>query len=85
MPIVVRGTMKPIPTLIRPLATVDLATGEPAVSRYERSDVTSVPAASTVAEAVVAWVLAEALLERYGGDTFEALRARVEADRAAAL
>ncbi len=85
MPIVVRGTMKPIPTLIRPLGTVDLATGEAAVSRYERSDVTSVPAASTVAEAVVAWVLAEALLERYGGDTFAALRERVEADRAAAL
>ncbi len=85
MPIVVRGTMKPIPTLIRPLGTVDLATGEEAVSRYERSDVTSVPAASTVAEAVVAWAIAEALLERYGGDTFEALRARVDADRAAAL
>ena len=83
MPVVVRGTMKPIPTLIRPLGTVDLATGEPAVSRYERSDVTSVPAASTVAEAVVAWVLAEAVVERYGGDTFEALAARVAADRAA--
>ena len=85
MPIVVRGTMKPIPTLIRPLGTVDLVTGEGAVSRYERSDVTSVPAASTVAEAVVAWTLAEALLERYGGDTFETLQARLEADRAAAL
>ena len=85
MPIVVRGTMKPIPTLIRPLGTVDLATGEATVSRYERSDVTSVPAASTVAEAVVAWAIAEALVERYGGDTFEALRARVDADRAAAL
>ncbi|HEX8299545.1 MAG TPA: chorismate synthase [Rubricoccaceae bacterium] len=85
MPIVVRGTMKPIPTLIRPLGTVDLVTGEAAVSRYERSDVTSVPAASTVAEAVVAWALAEVLVERYGGDTFETLRARVEADRAAAL
>lgn len=82
MPVVVRGTMKPIPTLVRPLGTVDLATGEPAVSRYERSDVTSVPAASTVAEAVVAWALAEALVERYGGDTFEALRDRLEADRA---
>jgi chorismate synthase len=83
MPVVVRGTMKPIPTLVRPLGTVDLATGEPTVSRYERSDVTSVPAASTVAEAVVAWALAEALVERYGGDTFEALAERVGADRAA--
>ena len=83
MPVVVRGTMKPIPTLIRPLGTVDLVTGEATVSRYERSDVTSVPAASTVAEAVVAWALAEALVERYGGDTFETLRERLDADRAA--
>ncbi len=82
MPVVVRGVMKPIPTLIRPLGTVDLATGEAGPTRYERSDVTSVPAASTVAEAAVAWVLAEAVLERYGGDTFEALQARFEADRA---
>ena len=85
MPVVVRGTMKPIPTLIRPLGTADLATGEAQPTRYERSDVTSVPAASTVAEAVVAWELAVALVERYGGDTFEALRERVEADRARGL
>ena len=58
----------------------DLATGEAQPTRYERSDVTSVPAASTVAEAAVAWALAEALVERYGGDTMEAL-----ADRVAAL
>ena len=80
-PLVVRGTMKPIPTLIKPLGTADLATGEAQPTRYERSDVTSVPAASTVAEATVAWEIAVALLERYGGDTFEALRERVEADR----
>ncbi|MEM1053894.1 MAG: chorismate synthase [Bacteroidota bacterium] len=81
MPIVVRGAMKPIPTLIKPLGSVDMKTGEAEPTRYERSDVTSVPAASTVAEATVAWCLAEALLERYGGDTFETLQARVEADR----
>ncbi len=81
MPIVVRGAMKPIPTLIRPLASVDLETGEAQPTRYERSDVTSVPAASTVAEATVAWCLAEALVERYGGDTFEDLRQRLDADR----
>ena len=81
MPIIVRGAMKPIPTLIRPLASVDLATGEAQPTRYERSDVTSVPAASTVAEATVAWCIAEALVERYGGDTFEALRERLDADR----
>lgn len=81
MPIIVRGTMKPIPTLIKPLETVDLATGEPQPTRYERSDVTSVPAASTVAEATVAWVLGEALLVRYGGDRFEHVRARLDGDR----
>ena len=84
-PLVVRGTMKPIPTLIKPLGTADLASGEAQPTRYERSDVTSVPAASTVAEATVAWEVAVALLERYGGDTFEALRERVEADRARGL
>ena len=85
MPIIVRGTMKPIPTLIKPLGSVDMATGTAEPTRYERSDVTSVPAASTVAEATVAWTIAEALLERYGADTFEALRQRVEADRQAGL
>ena len=84
-PIVVRGTMKPIPTLIKPLGTADLASGEAQPTRYERSDVTSVPAASTVAEATVAWEVALALLERYGGDTFEALQERVEADRSRGL
>jgi chorismate synthase len=83
LPIFVRGTMKPIPTLIKPLGTVDMATDEAQPTRYERSDVTSVPAASTVAEATVAWTLAEALLERYAGDTFEELAARVAADRQA--
>ena len=81
MPIIVRGVMKPIPTLVKPLETVDISTGEPQPTRYERSDVTSVPAASTVAEATVAWVLAEALLERYGGDTFAQVYARLDRDR----
>jgi chorismate synthase len=81
MPVIVRGHMKPIPTLIRPLGSVDLATGAAGPTRYERSDVTSVPAASVVAEAMVAWVLAGALLERYGGDTFERLADAVAADR----
>ena len=76
MPVVVRGTMKPIPTLIRPLPSVDLATGEAQPTRYERSDVTSVPAASTVAEATVALVLANAVLEKFGGDSLDEIRAR---------
>ena len=81
MPIVVRGYMKPIPTLIKPLDSVDTATGEAQPTRYERSDITSVPAASTVAEATMAWTLAEALLEKYGGDTFSDLKAHIEHDR----
>ncbi len=82
MPLVVRGFMKPIPTLIRPLKTVDRASGESQPTRYERSDVTSVPAAAVVAEAVVCWTLAEAILERYGSDRFDAIAAAVAADRA---
>ncbi len=74
MPIIVRGYMKPIPTLIKPLGTVDLASGKAQPTRYERSDVTSVPAASTVAEATVALVIANALLEKYGGDSLEEMQ-----------
>lgn len=77
MPVIVRGYMKPIPTLIKPLDTVDLSTGEQTPTRYERSDVTSVPAASTVAEAVVALVLANALLEKCGGDSLDEIRAHL--------
>jgi chorismate synthase len=76
MPIVVRGYMKPIPTLIKPLNTIDIASGESQATRYERSDVTSVPAASTVAEAVVAMVLANAFLEKFGGDSIEEILLR---------
>ena len=71
MPIIVRGYMKPIPTLIKPLETVDMATGETQPTRYERSDVTSVPAASTVAEATVAWVIANAFLEKHSADSLD--------------
>ncbi len=77
MPIVVRGYMKPIPTLIKPLGTADLNTGEEQPTRYERSDVTSVPAASTVAEAVIAMEIANAVLEKFGGDSLEEIRSRM--------
>lgn len=77
MPIVLRGYMKPIPTLIKPLGTVDLHSGEAQPTRYERSDVTSVPAASTVAESVVAPVIASAILEKYGGDSLAELTRRM--------
>jgi len=81
MPLVVRGYMKPIPTLIKPLDSVDTETGEPEPTRYERSDITSVPAASTVAEATVAYTVANEFLRRYGGDSVPAIRRHVEADR----
>jgi len=68
-PIMVRAAMKPIPTTLTPLRSVDLATGEPAETQYQRSDVCAVPAASVVGEAMVAWVLADALLEKLGGDS----------------
>ena len=68
-PLRVRAYMKPIPTMLTPLASVDLVTREAVQARYERSDVCAVPAAAVVAEAVVAWELAAALLEKFGGDT----------------
>ncbi len=77
-PIVVRAAMKPIPTTITPLRSVDLATGEPAKTQYQRSDVCAVPAASVVGEAMVAWVLADALIEKLGGDSLSEMRERVE-------
>ena len=65
----VRAAMKPISTVPRALATVDIATGEPAVAINQRSDVCAVPAAGVVAEAMVALVLAQAVLEKFGGDS----------------
>jgi chorismate synthase len=71
-PIVVRVGVKPIPTLAHPLPSVDLATGENIdQSRYERSDVCVVPAAGVVGEAMMAIVLTEAILEKFGGDSLE--------------
>lgn len=67
----VRAAMKPISTLPKALATVDVATGEPAVAINQRSDACAVPAAAVVAEAMVALVLADALLEKFGGDHVE--------------
>ncbi len=65
----VRAAMKPISTVPRALATIDTATGQPAVAIHQRSDVCAVPAAGVVAEAMVALVLAEAVLEKFGGDS----------------
>jgi chorismate synthase len=73
--------MKPISTLARGLDSVDLETGEPARSAYERSDVTAVPACGVIAEAMLAFVLADALLALTGGDRLEDVRSRLSAHR----
>jgi chorismate synthase len=72
--VVVRGMLKPISTLRRPLESVDFATREPALAAYERSDVAVVPAAGVIGEAMVALVLAQAFLEKFGGDSLEETR-----------
>ena len=72
--VLVRGFLKPISTLRRPLESVDLVTREPALAAYERSDVCVVPAAAVIGEAMVAIVLAQAFLEKFGGDSLEETR-----------
>ncbi|MGH9520410.1 MAG: chorismate synthase, partial [Terriglobales bacterium] len=72
--LVLRGYLKPISTLRRPLASVDFATREPVKAAYERSDVCVVPAAAVVAEAMTALVLGQAMLEKFGGDSMLELR-----------
>ncbi|WP_054957120.1 chorismate synthase [Paenibacillus dakarensis] len=75
MPIVVRGVMKPIPTLYKPLQSVDIDTKEAFTAQVERSDACAVPAASVVMEHVVTWEVAKAFLEKFGGDSMEEIRA----------
>ena len=77
----VRAAMKPLATLVRALGTVDLATGEKARAVVQRSDVTAVPAAAVVGEAVCALVLADALLEKTGGDSLDEVRRNLAAYR----
>lgn len=77
-PLVVRVAMKPISTLMKPLGTVDITTGQAASATAERSDVTAVPAMGVIAEAMVAFVLAQAWLEKFGGDSLGETRRNVE-------
>lgn len=77
-PLVVRVGMKPISTLMSPLRTVDLTTGGEAAAQSERSDVTAVPAMGVIAEALVALVLADAILEKFGGDSLGEIRRNLE-------
>jgi chorismate synthase len=83
-PLVVRVAMKPISTLMAPLPTVDLRTGAPAAAQSERSDVTAVPAMGVIAEALTALVLADAMLEKFAGDSLGEMRRNVEGYIAAA-
>lgn len=78
MPIVVRGVMKPIPTLYKPLMSVDIDTKEPFSASIERSDSCAVPAAAVVAEHAIAWELATALIDQFYSDRFETFAAEIK-------
>lgn len=82
MPIVIRGVMKPIPTLYKPLMSVDIDSREPFEASIERSDSCAVPAASVVAEAVVAWEIANAICEKFHADSLDDLLADLKEYRA---
>jgi len=74
MPIIIRAAMKPIPTLRRPLRSVDMNTKKPIKATYERSDVCAVPAAGIVGEAMTTFVIADAFLEKFGGDSMSEVK-----------
>jgi len=78
MPIVIRAALKPIATTVTPLRSIDLATGEPALAQYQRSDYSHVPRACVIGEAMVACVLADALIEKFGGDSIREMKTRWE-------
>jgi chorismate synthase len=84
-PVLIRAAMKPIATTLTPQRTVDLASGEEVPTQYERSDFCPVPRAVPILEAVVAFVLADALLEKLGGDSMDEMLPRFKALRKARL
>lgn len=77
MPLIFRAVMKPIPTMLSPLNTVDISTKEVQETRYERSDVCALPRAVVVVENIIAPILANAILEKFGGDSLDELRSRI--------
>jgi len=77
-PLVVKTAFKPLSTLMSPLASVDIATREESKGAIERSDVVAIPAAAVIAETVVAWVLADAFVEKFGGDSLGEIRRNYE-------
>src|SRR5687767_11195856 len=84
-PIVIRAAMKPIATTLTPQQTVDLASGQESPTKYERSDFCPVPRAVPILEAMVAFVLADALIEKLGGDSMNEMKPRFETLRKASL
>jgi chorismate synthase len=84
-PILLRAAMKPIATTLTPQQTVDLASGENAPTKYERSDFCPVPRAVPILEAMIAFVLADALLEKLGGDSLNEMKPRFDSLRKATL
>src|SRR5207245_9756720 len=78
-PVIVRASMKPLPTLTKPLRSVDIATHAPAEALRERTDSCTVPAAGVVGEAMVAFVLADAYRRKFGGDNIDDVRRALEA------
>lgn len=78
-PLIIRAAMKPLSTLMNPLRSVNLKLGIPQSAHIERSDVCAVPAAAVIGESLLAFILAEAVLEKFGGDSLEELKKRVEA------
>ena len=84
-PIIIRAAMKPIATTLTPQTTVDLATGQEGPTKYERSDFCPVPRAVPILEAMTAFVLAEALIEKLGGDSLAEMKPRFDSLRQARL
>ena len=78
MPVVVRGAMKPISTLGKPLRSVDLNTHEPSEAGWERSDISAISAASVVMENVIAFEIARAFLEKFGGDSLTEIKSNYQ-------
>ncbi len=76
-PLVIRTIMKPIPTLIKPLRSVDYFSKNPKEAHKERTDSCAVPAASIVAESMICFVIADAILEKFGGDSMEQLKSHI--------
>ena len=78
-PIILKVAMKPIPTLIKPLKSIDIMTKEEKLAHKERTDSCAVPAASIIAESMLALSLADALLEKFGGDSIQQLNNHIKA------